>query len=136
MLAIPAIDVKDGKVVRLLQGRYEESIVYSHNPLDIAKLWQKEGAERIHFIDLEGARTGEVKSITVLREIVENVKVPIQFGGGLRSREDIASVLSIGAKWAIIGTIFEVNEILGYQIYIVIQSGYFFPIAPAGPVIF
>lgn len=104
MLVIPAIDVKDGKVVRLLQGRYEESIVYSHDPLETAKVWQKDGADRIHLIDLDGARTGEVKSVVVLRQIVENIKVPVQFGGGLRSREDIASVLSIGAKWAIVGT--------------------------------
>lgn len=104
MLVIPAIDVKDGKVVRLLQGRYEESIVYSHDPLETAKVWQKDGADRIHLIDLEGARNGEVKSVVVLRQIVGNIKVPVQFGGGLRSREDIASVLSIGARWAIVGT--------------------------------
>jgi phosphoribosylformimino-5-aminoimidazole carboxamide ribotide isomerase len=104
MLVIPAIDIKDGKVVRLLQGRFDESIVYSHDPLETAKVWQKDGADRIHFVDLDGARTGEVKSIAVLREIVGNIKIPVQFGGGLRSREDISSVLSAGAKWAVVGT--------------------------------
>ena len=104
MLVIPAIDLKDGKVVRLLQGRFEEFTVYSHDPVETAKTWQKESARRLHIVDLDGARTGEVKNLTTIRQIVETCTVPIQFGGGLRTREDIASILSIGAKWAILGT--------------------------------
>jgi phosphoribosylformimino-5-aminoimidazole carboxamide ribotide isomerase len=104
MLAIPAIDIKDGKVVRLLQGRYTELIVYSHDPVEIAKTWQKEGAKRLHIIDLDGALAGEVKNIPILRQIVENIDIPVQFGGGLRSMEDVVAVLSIGVKWIILGT--------------------------------
>jgi phosphoribosylformimino-5-aminoimidazole carboxamide ribotide isomerase len=104
MLAIPAIDIKDGKVIRLLQGKYTELIVYSHDPVEIAKTWQKEGAKRLHIIDLDGALAGEVKNIPTLRQIVENVGIPVQFGGGLRSMEDIVAVLSIGVKWIILGT--------------------------------
>lgn len=104
MLVIPAIDLKDGKVVRLTQGRYEEFTVYSHDPVETAKGWVKQGAQRLHVVDLDGAFSGETKNLTVLRQILGSIKIPVQFGGGLRSREDIAAVLSIGAKWAILGT--------------------------------
>ena len=104
MIVIPAIDLKDGKVVRLIQGRHEESIIYSHDPVETANGWQKEGAGRLHIVDLDGARTGEAKNINVLRQIIESTNIPVQFGGGLRTREDIAAILSMGAKWAILGT--------------------------------
>jgi len=104
MLVIPAIDLKDAKVVRLLQGRYKEVTVYSDNPVETAKTWQGQGAGRLHIVDLDGARTGRVKNIAALRQIIENIDIPVQFGGGLRRREDISAVLSIGAKWAILGT--------------------------------
>ena len=104
MLTIPAIDLKDGKVVRLLQGRYTEPIVYSHDPVETAKTWQKEGAKRLHVVDLDGALAGELRNIYVLREIIETLNIPVQFGGGLRTREDITAILSMGAKWAILGT--------------------------------
>ncbi len=104
MLAIPAIDIKDGKVVRLTQGRYDQFIVYSHDPVETAYTWYKQGTSRLHIIDLDGALAGEVKNMNVVRQIIENAKAPVQFGGGLRSREDIAAIISIGAKWAILGT--------------------------------
>lgn len=104
MLVIPAIDLKDGKVVRLIQGRYEEPVVYSHDPVETAKAWQRDGASRLHVIDLDGALTGEVRNLVAIRQIIEGTNTPVQFGGGLRTREDIAAILSIGAKWAIVGT--------------------------------
>jgi len=104
MLVIPAIDLKDGKVVRLLQGRYAEPIVYPHDPVETAKAWQKEGAERLHVVDLDGALAGKIRNVDVLRGIIENLDIPVQFGGGLRTRKDITAILSMGAKWAILGT--------------------------------
>jgi len=104
MLVIPAIDLKDGKVVRLLQGRYTEPIVYSHDPLTTAKTWQKEGARRLHIIDLDGALAGEPRNTYVLRDIIKGLGIPVQVGGGLRTKEDIAAILSMGAKWVILGT--------------------------------
>lgn len=104
MLVIPAIDLKDGKVVRLVQGKYEEITIYSQDPVNIARQWQKQGAGRIHVVDLDGALEGKPKNIVALRQIVNSVNVPVEFGGGLRTREDIVSVLDIGAKWAILGT--------------------------------
>ncbi len=104
MLVIPAIDLKDGKVVRLIQGRYEEVTVYSHDPLETAISWQRQGVVRLHIIDLDGAFSDEVKNFYSLRQIIENTYIPVQFGGGLRSPADITAVLSMGAKWAILGT--------------------------------
>ncbi len=104
MLVIPAIDLKDGKVVRLLQGRYEEVTVYSHDPVETAKTWKKQGARRLHIIDLDGALTGEVKNLETVREIIETTELPVEFGGGLREIEDVTAILTAGAKWAILGT--------------------------------
>lgn len=104
MIVIPAIDLKDGKVVRLLQGRYEKVTVYSDDPAETAKAWQSQGAGRLHVVDLDGARAGEPKNIKALRRIIESVDVPVQFGGGLRRREDITAVIDVGAKWTILGT--------------------------------
>ncbi len=104
MLVIPAIDLKNGKVVRLVQGRYEEVTIYSQEPLKVAREWQRQGAERLHLVDLDGALDGEPKNIAALRQILENTQLAVEFGGGLRRREDIASVINIGAKWAILGT--------------------------------
>ncbi|MBL7091897.1 MAG: 1-(5-phosphoribosyl)-5-[(5-phosphoribosylamino)methylideneamino]imidazole-4-carboxamide isomerase [Candidatus Omnitrophica bacterium] len=104
MIVIPAIDLKDEKVVRLLQGRYEKITVYSDNPVETAKTWQRQGAGRLHVVDLDGAKAGEPKNIKALHRIIESVDVPVQFGGGLRRREDISAVLSMGAKCAILGT--------------------------------
>ncbi|MBL7085252.1 MAG: 1-(5-phosphoribosyl)-5-[(5-phosphoribosylamino)methylideneamino]imidazole-4-carboxamide isomerase [Candidatus Omnitrophica bacterium] len=104
MLVIPAIDLKDGIVVRLLQGKFDEMTVYAHDPAETAKAWEKQGANRLHIVDLDGARTGGVTNVTAARQIIEGVNIPVQFGGGLRTREDIDAIISIGAKWAILGT--------------------------------
>lgn len=104
MIVIPAIDLKDGKVVRLLQGSYDEVTVYSQDAAEAAKNWQKQGASRLHVVDLDGAVIGKPKNLASLRQIVENTSIPVQFGGGLRSREDIAAIMNIGAKWAILAT--------------------------------
>lgn len=104
MLIIPAIDLKDGKVVRLLRGKYEDVTIYSQDPAEIAKDWQAQGALRLHVIDLDGAMHGEVKNIEALRQIIKAVDLPVEFGGGLRKAEDIAAVIAAGANWAILGT--------------------------------
>lgn len=104
MLAIPAIDLQNGRVVRLVQGMYQEVTVYSPDPVEIARTWQKQGASRLHIVDLDGARSGEPKNTAAVRQIVENVRIPIQFGGGLRTRKDIAAIFDIGAKWVVLGT--------------------------------
>jgi phosphoribosylformimino-5-aminoimidazole carboxamide ribotide isomerase len=101
---IPAIDLKNGRCVRLRQGKADQETVYSDNPVDIAKQWLKEGAQRLHIVDLDGAFKGSHVHIDVLKDIVCAVDIPIEFGGGLRTDEDIDNVLQAGAKYAIIGT--------------------------------
>ncbi len=104
MIIIPAIDLKDGRVVRLIQGRYEHATVYSHDPKEIARSWQAQGAERLHIVDLDGAKAGRPVNIDVVGEVLKDINVPVQLGGGLRKRKDIARILGIGVQWAILGT--------------------------------
>jgi phosphoribosylformimino-5-aminoimidazole carboxamide ribotide isomerase len=104
MIIIPAIDLKDGNVVRLFQGKLEASNIYSHSPVTIARHWQKQGAELIHVVDLDGAFSGEIKNLHALKEIIKSVGVPIEFGGGVRSLETINSLFEAGVSRVILGT--------------------------------
>ena len=104
MLIIPAIDILDGRVVRLTRGRREAVKVYSEDPVAVALRWQEEGARRLHLVDLGGAFSGR-PNLDILKAIAEAVSIPIQFGGGLRSLKAIEECLSSGAVFAITGTI-------------------------------
>ncbi|MFH1245515.1 MAG: 1-(5-phosphoribosyl)-5-[(5-phosphoribosylamino)methylideneamino]imidazole-4-carboxamide isomerase [Candidatus Omnitrophota bacterium] len=104
MLIIPAVDLINAKVVRLIQGKYGEATVYSDNPVDIAGTWQKQGADRLHIVDLDGARIGSPQHLEQLKAIAQNIPLPVEFGGGVRTRADIEAVLAAGAKWVILGT--------------------------------
>jgi len=103
MLIIPAIDIKDGCVVRFVQGRLDKKI-YSRDPLKTAKHWAKQGAELIHVVDLDGAISGKVKNLDIAKDIANSVDVPIQFGGGIRSIELIKTLLDAGIWRIILGT--------------------------------
>ncbi len=104
MKIIPAIDIKDGQCVRLLQGDYGKIIKYSKNPVEIAKKWEAMGAEIIHLVDLDGAKTGKLVNIEMLKDIIENIKVPVEVGGGIRTSEAVKQYLEAGVKRVIIGT--------------------------------
>lgn len=104
MLVIPAIDIRAGKVVRLLRGKYEEETVYSHDPVGVAKNWQDQGATLIHIVDLDGALVGELKNIDVVEKIVKSITIPVELGGGIRNRDDINAVLNKGVSRVILGT--------------------------------
>ncbi len=104
MLIIPAIDLMDGKVVRLTKGNFTTSKIYSDDPVKVAKDWQKKGAGRIHIVDLDGAKTGECKNLGVVRKITKELKIPVQLGGGIRSLDMVQEVLDCGARWIILGT--------------------------------
>jgi len=104
MLIIPAIDLKEGCVVRLFQGDFTESTVYSKDPVKTAKHWIRQGAQMLHVVDLDGASLGEPKNLDVLKEIIKNVTIPVQFGGGVRSLESISLILEIGCGRVILGT--------------------------------
>ena len=104
MIIIPAIDIKDGKCVRLFQGRMDTETVFSDDPAAMAKRWENEGAELIHVIDLDGAVEKGPRNIDSIKEIVKNVSAPIQVGGGIRNENTIKRFLDLGVKRVIIGT--------------------------------
>ena len=104
MLIIPAVDLMDGKVVRLTKGNFTTSKIYSDDPVKIAKDWQEKGAKRIHIVDLDGAKTGECKNLDIVREITKELKIPLELGGGVRSFDAIQRVLDCGVRWVILGT--------------------------------
>lgn len=105
MLIIPAIDLKDGECVRLLQGRMEDSTVFSDDPVAMAADWVNAGARRLHLVDLNGAFAGEPVNGGIVRAIAEAYPdLPIQIGGGIRSLETIQAYLDAGVQYVIIGT--------------------------------
>ncbi len=104
MLIIPAIDLKDGCVVRLFQGKLSEQKIYSRDPVKTAKHWAKQGAQLLHVVDLDGATSGVAKNLKLVKEIVKEVDVPIEFGGGARDQETIKQLISIGIWRVVLGT--------------------------------
>jgi phosphoribosylformimino-5-aminoimidazole carboxamide ribotide isomerase len=104
MIIFPAIDIKEGNVVRLVQGHFDEVTEYSGAPVAIAKLWEDKGAQWIHVVDLDGAKTGEMQNRDTILEIANAVNIPIQTGGGIRTEEDILRLIEGGVARVILGT--------------------------------
>jgi phosphoribosylformimino-5-aminoimidazole carboxamide ribotide isomerase len=103
VILYPAIDIQDGRAVRLVQGRFEDETVYADTPLEAARDWVTEGAKHLHVVDLDGARHGEPRSLEHLAQIAA-LGVPVQYGGGLRSIDAVAAAFEAGAHRAILGT--------------------------------
>lgn len=110
MEIIPAIDIIEGKCVRLTEGDYNQKKVYNEDPLEVAKQFQDAGLDRLHLVDLDGARTGTVKNWKVLEMIAGNTSLLIDFGGGLKTAKDIEMVFDSGAGMATIGSMAVKNE--------------------------
>lgn len=104
MLIIPAIDLKDGKVVRLQQGSFNQKTTYSANPINTARHWERQGAKYLHVVDLDGARSGKVCHLDIIKKMAKAVKIPIELGGGLRQRRSIKQVLDCGISRVVLGT--------------------------------
>lgn len=104
MLIIPAIDIKDGKCVRLRQGRMDQETIYSDNPMDMAKRWRDMGAGLIHLVDLDGAVSGRPVNKKIIEDIINNSGASIQVGGGIRDMDLIESYIGIGAERVVLGT--------------------------------
>ena len=104
MILYPAIDILDGKAVRLVEGRFEDQTVYHDDPLAAARSWVDAGARFLHVVDLDGARSGEPRSIDHLRRIAGETGVPVQYGGGLRTLPAVRDALRAGAERVIVGT--------------------------------
>jgi len=104
MQILPAIDLRGGKCVNLVQGIAEQETVFSDSPVDMAKRWQTEGAEYLHLVDLDGAFHGESANLNIVSEIVSVLNIPVQLGGGIRNIEQIDTILKMGVHRAILGT--------------------------------
>jgi len=104
LIIIPAIDLRDGRCVRLAQGNFEQMTVYSDNPVDVALRWRSKGAQRIHVVDLDGSRAGVPQNMTVVKDIIAAVDIPVEIGGGIRDMQTVETYLSLGAGWVILGT--------------------------------
>ena len=105
MLIIPAIDLHQGKVVNLRQGKVNEETAYSDNPIEIADKWVEEGATRLHIVDLDGAFKGSPINGQIVKRIKSKYpKIEIQLGGGVRTKEDILNYLQVGVDFLILGT--------------------------------
>lgn len=105
MLLIPAIDIKDGKCVRLKQGRMEDDTVFSNDPVAMARRWVEAGARRLHLVDLNGAFEGRPMNADVVHDIVEAFPdIPVQIGGGIRDEDTVQTYLDAGVRYVIIGT--------------------------------
>ena len=101
---IPAVDIRDGRCVRLYQGDYAIETVFSDDPLDQALKWQSLGAPRLHIVDLDGAATGEIKNLEIIRSIAAGLLIPTQLGGGIRDIDTISEVLKAGVERVILST--------------------------------
>jgi phosphoribosylformimino-5-aminoimidazole carboxamide ribotide isomerase len=104
VILYPAIDIRGGQAVRLLQGDYERETAYDADPVDAAKRWADEGAEFLHVVDLDGAKAGEPRNLEAIERIAATVDCPIQVGGGLRDPQSVRAILDAGADRVVIGT--------------------------------
>jgi len=104
MILLPAVDIRDGRAVRLRQGRFEDETVYADAPLEAARVFVDAGARWLHVVDLDGARHGAPANLEHLERIAAELGVPVQFGGGLRSSESIRAALEAGAQRVLVGT--------------------------------
>jgi phosphoribosylformimino-5-aminoimidazole carboxamide ribotide isomerase len=104
MIIIPAIDLKEGRCVRLVQGDFLRETVYADDPVRMALVWKAEGAERLHVVDLEGSLAGVPRHEAVIRDIATETGLPLQVGGGIREMKTVEAYLRMGVRWVILGT--------------------------------
>jgi len=105
MIIIPAVDIKEGKCVRLRQGIASAKTVFSDSPEDMAKRWYEMGAKRLHIVDLDGAFSGRPENIAIIEKIIKNIPIDIEVGGGIRDLNTVKQYMDIGARYVILGTV-------------------------------
>lgn len=113
---IPAIDILGGKVVRLTQGRYDQVDYYDYTPADLAKLYEENGATRIHLVDLDGARDGKLVNGDVFAEIRRSVKCSLELGGGIRSEQTAKTLFDLGITYIVLGSLLVKQPVLSEEI--------------------
>jgi len=104
MIIFPAIDIRNGKCVRLTKGCFDQETIFADQPVDMAVRWAEEGAEYLHLVDLDGALAGKPVNMAAITEIIKSVKIPVQLGGGIRTLENIAQCLEAGVQRVILGS--------------------------------
>ena len=104
MEVIPAIDLLEGRCVRLYQGDYEQSEIFDDNPVAMARQWVAQGATRLHLVDLDGAKSGKPENWQAIAAIVQAVDIPVEVGGGLRDQQRVEDLFKLGVRYAILGT--------------------------------
>lgn len=104
MIIIPAIDLKDGKCVRLLQGDFQRVTVYSEDPVEIAEQWRAQGAQRIHVVDLDGSLAGSPRNMSTILKMIKAVPILVELGGGIRDIRTVDFYIQNGVQWVILGT--------------------------------
>lgn len=105
MNVIPAIDLLEGRCVRLYQGDYAQSQVFDENPANVAQNWASQGATRLHLVDLDGAKAGKVINLAAIESILKTINIPVQVGGGLRAQNSVSQLLDLGVSQVILGTV-------------------------------
>ena len=113
---IPAIDILDGKLVRLKQGNYQKIETFDYTPLEMAKMYQDHGATRIHIVDLDGAKDGRLVNEDLITNIRQNISCTLEFGGGVRTKETVSYLLNIGIDFVILGSLLIKNPSLSAEI--------------------
>jgi phosphoribosylformimino-5-aminoimidazole carboxamide ribotide isomerase len=104
MIVFPAVDIQAGKAVRLRRGDFKDVTVFSEDPLELARYWQDQGAEALHVVDLDAARTGELTNFRIVEDIVKALDIPVQYGGGIRTPKSLAFMAGVGVHWVVMGT--------------------------------
>ncbi len=104
MIIIPAIDIMNGKVVRLFKGQFDQVTEYGSDPVDMAKRWESLGAEYLHVVDLDGAETGARLNESIIKKIAKAIKIPVETGGGIRTRDSVDDFLNAGIDRVVLGT--------------------------------
>ncbi len=117
MLIIPAIDIKEGRCVRLTEGQFKDVEIFSNDPVMVAAKWANKGAMMLHVVDLDGARYGKLTNISLLEQIIKKVNIPVQVGGGIRSYKEARKLIDLGASRIILGTILWENKSLAKSLF-------------------
>ena len=117
MLIIPAIDIKEGKCVRLREGRFSDTEIFSDDPIKVVAKWADKGAKMLHIVDLDGARYGRLTNISILKQIIGEVNIPVQIGGGIRNYREVKNLINLGVSRVILGTILWKDKALAKKLF-------------------
>lgn len=117
MLIIPAIDIKEGKCVRLTEGKFEDIEIFSDDPIAVAVKWADKGAKMLHIVDLDGAKYGKLINISLLEQIIRKIDIPVQVGGGIRCYEEVKTLISLGVGRIVLGTILWKDKPLAKKLF-------------------